>query len=103
MQMQYRIGCPGSENAGTRTLSFTTGGGGSFGKQSSGLFPDSGGSPSAPTGDPEIGNSSIMRSATPRASRAQVKVVFMKIQATEVRRKKPLVGRPSSVARRWEI
>ncbi len=33
--MQYLIAVPGSAHAGTRTLIFTTGGGGYFGKQSS--------------------------------------------------------------------
>jgi hypothetical protein len=32
--MWYSIGLPGASQAGTRTRTFTTGGGGSFGKQS---------------------------------------------------------------------
>src|SRR5262245_9940483 len=69
MQMQYLIALPGSLHAGTRTMIFTTGGGGYFGKQSSV-------SPARNVGDAANGVANTKITA-PNAVRASEVAVFM--------------------------
>src|ERR1700731_3108378 len=73
--MRYSIGCPGPPHAGTRTLIFTTGGGGSFGKQSSAAgF-------ATPSDSEDLENGSIVavKSARPKTERTSIVVVFMDV------------------------
>src|SRR5256885_911364 len=79
--MRYSIGCPGSAHAGTRTFTFTTGGGGSLGRQSSGPIGDS------LVSERENGAVSTANSAMPKIIRTKEVVVFMdvKISWFEVR------------------